>query len=68
MKQRGERVIYVFHKTLVNSHTKKHVELLLCLSFSFLFSLFFSSQTTSEDDFSGDEWLGFMFLGVMEAR
>ncbi|RVX07034.1 hypothetical protein CK203_030527 [Vitis vinifera] len=25
-------------------------------------------QTTSEDDFSGDEWLGFTFLGVMEAR
>ncbi|RVW61052.1 hypothetical protein CK203_045840 [Vitis vinifera] len=23
-------------------------------------------QTTSEDDFSGDEWLGFTFLGVME--
>ena len=29
---------------------------------------FLSSQTTSEDDFSGDEWLGFTFLGVMEAR
>nr|CAN62752.1 hypothetical protein VITISV_027007 [Vitis vinifera] len=25
-------------------------------------------QTTSEDNFSGDEWLGFMFLGVREAR
>ncbi|RVW58250.1 hypothetical protein CK203_113796 [Vitis vinifera] len=28
----------------------------------------FACQTTSEDDFSGDEWLGFTFLGVMEAR
>ncbi|RVX01138.1 hypothetical protein CK203_022746 [Vitis vinifera] len=25
-------------------------------------------QTTFDDDFSGDEWLGFTFLGVMEAR
>ncbi|KAL6315032.1 hypothetical protein AAG906_030872 [Vitis piasezkii] len=25
-------------------------------------------QTTSEDDFSRDEWLGFTFLGVMEVR
>ncbi|KAL6348271.1 hypothetical protein AAG906_005567 [Vitis piasezkii] len=24
-------------------------------------------QTTSKDEFSGDEWLGFMFLGVIEA-
>ena len=29
---------------------------------------FLSSQTTSEDDFRGDELLGFTFLGVMEAR
>ncbi|RVW18645.1 hypothetical protein CK203_104274 [Vitis vinifera] len=28
----------------------------------------FACQTTSEDDFSRDEWLGFTFLGVMEAR
>ena len=33
----------------------------------FVFTLF-SNQTTSEDDFSRDEWLGFTFLGVMEPR
>ncbi|KAL6314385.1 hypothetical protein AAG906_021443 [Vitis piasezkii] len=40
-----------------------------CSAFSshFVFTLL-SSQTTSEDDFSRDEWLGFTFLGVMEAR
>ncbi|RVW75938.1 hypothetical protein CK203_051842 [Vitis vinifera] len=27
----------------------------------------FTGQTPSEDDFSEDEWLSFMFLGVMEA-
>ena len=30
--------------------------------------IFLSSQTTYEDNFSGDEWLGFTFLGVMENR
>ena len=33
----------------------------------FVFTLL-PSQTTFEDDFSWDEWLGFTFLGVMEAR
>ena len=38
----------------------------LCLSFSFSLHIL-SSQTPYEDDFSGDEWLSFTFLGVMEA-
>ena len=59
----------VFQGTLVNSGTKKYTELLLCLSFLFCFVFtFLASQITSEDNFSRDEWLGFTFLGVMEAR
>ena len=51
-----------------NSGSKKNIQS-FCSAFPshFVFT-FLCSQTTSEDDFSGDEWLGFMFLGVMEAR
>ena len=35
---------------------------------SYFVFTFLSSQATSEDEFSGDEWLNFTFLGVMEAR
>ena len=60
--------MYVFHKkTLVNSHTKKYTELFSTFPSHFVFT-FLASQTTSEDDFSGDEWLGFTFLVVMEVR
>ena len=52
----------VFHQTLVKFPVVRNIQ-----TFSFFFT-FLSSQTTSEDDFSGDEWLGFKFLGVMEAR
>ena len=59
----------VFQGTLVNSGTKEYTELLLCLSFSFCFVFtFLASQTTSEDVFSDDESLGFLFLGLKEAR
>ena len=51
-----------------NSRRNKYTEPLLCLSFSFCFHFFLSSQKTSEDDFLGDEWLSFTFLGVMETR
>ena len=53
--------------TCKNYCSKKYTELLLYLSFSFFFH-FLASQTTSKNDFSGDEWLGFTFLRVMEVR
>ena len=40
---------------------------LLYLTYS-LCVYFISSQTTSEDVFSEDEWLSFSFLGLKEAR
>ena len=63
-----DMMMFVFHKTLVkNSRSKKYTELFSAFPSHFVFT-FLASQTTSEDDFSGDEWLGFTFLGVMEVR
>ena len=56
-----------FERTLVNSFSKKYTELCFALTTHFVF-IFLSSQTTSEDVFSKDEWLGFSFLGLKEAR
>ena len=60
--------MYVFHKTLVNSRTKKYIQNFCSVFPSHFVFTFLASQTTSEDDFSGDEWLGFTLLGVMEVR
>ena len=64
----GERYV-VFHKTLVRKSLVVRNIQSLCSTFpSHFVFIFLSSQTTSEDDFSRDEWLGFTFLGVMEDR
>ena len=63
-----DMMMFVFHKTLVkNSRSKKYTELFSAFPSHFVFTLL-SNQTNSKEDFSGDEWLGFTFLGVMEAR
>ena len=56
-----------FQRTLMNSFSKKYTELCSALPSYFCF-YFFSNQTTSEDVFLEDEWLGFSFLGLKEAR
>ena len=38
------------------------------LPYLLILIVFFSNQTTSEDVFSEDEWLVFVFLGLKEAR
>ena len=45
----------------------KNTELRFALPSHFVF-YFLSSQTPSDDVFSEDEWLDFLFLGLKEAR
>ena len=45
--------------------SKKYTELCSALPTHFD-CIFLTSQTNSEDVFSEDEWLGFLFLGVKE--
>ena len=61
----------LFAPALIKSMFFKKVihKALLCLTFSFCFLvILISSKSNSEDVFPEDEWLGFLFLGVKEAR
>ena len=58
---RDDTLYSFFHKVI-------HIAL-LCLPYSFCFLFYIiSSQSNSEDVCPEDEWLGFLFLGVKEAR
>ena len=77
-KQPLQKYLFVIHKgsgvflrddTLYSFFQKVIHRALLYLTYSFCFLFYIiSSQSNSEDVFPEDKWLGFLFLGVKEAR